>query len=52
MNGEKIGCNDAQGWKATDANHIQLQGGSCDRFKSDPTVILDARFPCDVIVPQ
>jgi hypothetical protein len=52
MNGEKIGCNDAQGWKATDANHIQLQGSSCDRFKSDPTVILDARFPCDVVVPQ
>lgn len=52
MNSEKLACNDAQGWKAIDANHIQLQGMACDRFKSDPTVLLDARFPCDVIVPQ
>ena len=52
MNGTKLPCNDAQGWKATDAKHIQLQGDACMRFKSDPTVLLDARFPCDVVVPD
>jgi len=52
MNGTPLACNDAQGWKVTDAKHIQLQGDACSRFKSDPTVVLDARFPCDVVVPD
>jgi hypothetical protein len=52
MNGTKLACNDAQGWKATDTKHIQLQGDACNRFKSDPSVLLDARFPCDVVVPD
>jgi hypothetical protein len=52
VNGNKLPCNDAQGWKATDAKHIQLQGDACTRFKSDPTILLDARFPCDVVVPD
>jgi hypothetical protein len=29
-----------------------LQGSACDRLKSDSTVVLDARFPCDVVVLQ
>jgi hypothetical protein len=52
MNGLPIDCNNAQGWKPLDEKHIQLQGTACDKFKSDPLAILDARFPCDVVVPQ
>ena len=52
INGNKLPCNDDQGWKPTDAKHIQLQGESCAKFKSDPTILLDARFPCDVVVPD
>jgi hypothetical protein len=49
MNGQALTCNDDQGWKPVDSTHIALQGAACDRFKSDPTVLLDARFPCDVV---
>jgi hypothetical protein len=52
MNGLPIDCNNAQGWKPLDDKHIQLQGTACDKFKSDPLSVLDARFPCDVVVPQ
>lgn len=52
MNTEKLACNGEQGWKPLDEGHIQLQGTACERFKSDPTVLLYAKFPCDVVVPQ
>ncbi|MET0387918.1 MAG: vWA domain-containing protein [Polyangiales bacterium] len=52
MNGQVLGCDDPQGWRAVDETHIELQGMACDRFKSDPSVLLDASFPCDAVVPQ
>jgi hypothetical protein len=52
MNGEKLPCNDEHGWQALDSKHIELRGDACERFKSDPTVLLDAKFPCDVVVPD
>jgi len=52
MNGSPLACNDPNGWKPIDMNHIAVQGTACERFKSDLTAWLDARFPCDVIVPQ
>lgn len=52
MNGQFLNCNDAQGWKPIDATHIELQGAACEKFKSDPSVLLAASFPCDVIIPQ
>ena len=51
MNGQALECGNDQGWKPVDAGHIELLGTACDRFKSDPAVILDATFPCDVVVP-
>jgi hypothetical protein len=47
----KLDCGGDQGWKVVDDKHIQLQGSACAKFKGDPSVILDARFPCDVVVP-
>jgi hypothetical protein len=52
MNGTPLACNDPDGWKPVDANHIAVQGAACEHFKSDLSAWLDARFPCDVIVPQ
>jgi hypothetical protein len=50
INGMDLGCNDPQGWAPLDESHISLQGTACDRFKSDPAVLLSANFPCGVIL--
>jgi hypothetical protein len=52
MNGVPLNCNNDQGWKPVDEKHIQLQGSACEKFKSDPSIVLDASFPCDVVAPQ
>jgi Mg-chelatase subunit ChlD len=52
MNGVALDCNSDQGWKALDDKHIVLQGSACAKFKSDPSVQLEARFPCDVVRPD
>jgi hypothetical protein len=52
MNGTPIECGSDQGWVAVDSKHISLQGMACATFKSDPSVYLDARFPCGVVVPD
>jgi hypothetical protein len=49
VNSETLACNSDQGWKVVDQSRIALQGSACDRFKSDPTVMLNATFPCDVV---
>lgn len=49
VNSTTLDCNSDQGWKAIDQSHIALQGMACERFKSDPTVMLNATFPCDVV---
>jgi uncharacterized protein YegL len=49
VNSETLDCNSDQGWKAIDGSRIALQGTACERFKSDPTVMLNATFPCDVV---
>lgn len=51
INGTALNCNDEQGWKPVDETRIVLQGEACTKFKSDPSVVLDARFPCDVVTP-
>jgi Mg-chelatase subunit ChlD len=52
MNGVELPCNGDQGWKPIDDKHIVLQGDACTKFKSDPTVLLEANFPCDVVRPD
>ncbi|HET8937391.1 MAG TPA: vWA domain-containing protein [Polyangiales bacterium] len=49
VNSTTLDCNSDEGWKALDASHISLQGKACERFKSDPSVMLNATFPCDVV---
>jgi hypothetical protein len=52
VNGKPLDCDSDQGWKAVDSGHIALQGAACENFKSDPSVLLDAKFPCDVVILQ
>ena len=52
MNGAPLECGSADGWQPVDGKHIALQGAACAMFKSDPSVYLEARFPCDVIQPD
>jgi Mg-chelatase subunit ChlD len=52
LNSDVVPCGDDNGWRALDDKRIEILGTACQRFKSDPTVVLDARFPCDVVRPQ
>jgi hypothetical protein len=47
LNSQKLTCNDPNGWKLVDKNHIELLGSACQTFLSDTAAILDAGFPCD-----
>jgi len=49
LNDAAIGCDDANGWRAVDSTHVELVGTACDLFESDPTVRLDASWPCGVV---
>lgn len=51
MNGQPLMCNGESGWKVLDETHIELMGTACTSFKSDPSVSLEARFPCGVVRP-
>lgn len=50
LNGHDIGCDEPDGWRAVDDGHIELMGESCRTFQGDPTVTLNAQWPCGVIV--
>jgi len=50
LNGNALECNGPNGWRLVDPSHIELLGEACERFMSDPDVLLSARFPCDVVV--
>ena len=47
LNSKKLTCNDPDGWKLVDQNHIELLGSACVTFQTDPKAILSAGFPCD-----
>lgn len=49
LDGRVLACNDPDGWRAVDATHIEITGAACSELQSTGGV-LDAVFPCDVIV--
>lgn len=49
LNSVEQECDGPDGWRLVDESHIELQGQACDIFKTDPNVILNATFPCDVV---
>jgi hypothetical protein len=50
LNGRALVCDDPNGWRVIDANHIELVGSACETLQSGPGVRLEASFPCDVIL--
>jgi hypothetical protein len=51
LNGTTLGCNQADGWKLIDDNHIRLQGQACKDLMAKNGQV-QARFPCDVFSPE
>ena len=43
-----VPCGTEDGWRAPDANHIELLGQSCEDYKASNQAILQGTFPCDV----
>ena len=52
LNGGPVDCDDPNGWRAVDSTHVELLGAACDLFESDPTVNLDASWPCGVVTVE
>lgn len=50
LNGRTIPCDDPNGWRAVDENHIELQGDACTEAQTRSGATLTATFPCDVIL--
>lgn len=51
LNGERLPCDDPDGWRVIDERHIQLTGEACNTWLGAPSAMVHARFPCDVIRP-
>ena len=48
LNGEELPCDDPDGWRAVDADTIELQGAACDELLTSAGATLTATFPCGV----
>jgi hypothetical protein len=52
LNGDKLECDDENGWELSTPRTIRLLGSACDTLKTDPNVVLEVTFPCTVGVVQ
>jgi len=50
LNDRELPCDDPNGWRATDENHIELLGTACDELTMSRGARLEASFPCDVVI--
>jgi len=50
LNGRVLSCDDPDGWRAIDSNHIRLMGAACDELTTSNNATLVGRFPCDVVI--
>ncbi len=46
LNGERIPCDDPNGFRLLDENTIELQGAACMTLQNDPDATLNGQFPC------
>jgi hypothetical protein len=49
VNGMLIPCNDPDGWQLNSPTEIEFLGTTCDTITNDPSVTVEASFPCDAI---
>jgi hypothetical protein len=50
LNGRDLACDDPDGWEATSPNTIRLNGAACDELTMTRGAILEATFPCDIVI--
>jgi len=50
LNSHLLTCNGPNGWKLTDQTHIKLLGTACESFLYDSAAMVNAGFPCDIII--
>jgi hypothetical protein len=50
LNGRTLPCDDPNGWRAVSETVIQVQGTACEELQSTAGSLLEAQFPCDVIL--
>lgn len=50
LNGEPISCDSANGWRALSTNRIELLGSACATYRSVFASVVEARFPCTVLL--
>jgi hypothetical protein len=52
VNGVKIPCNDPDGYKLNNPSEIEFVGAACDSIMNDPSVVIEASFPCGSVIPK
>jgi len=52
LNGNLLTCGDPNGWRVVDATHIALVGNACMEWLNNSAAMLNANFPCDLVVPD
>ena len=50
LNGRALTCNDPNGWQPVSENRIQILGTACEELQNESGAILEAEFPCNVIL--
>ncbi len=50
LNGRELTCDDPDGWEATSPTSIRLNGDACDELTMSRGAILEATFPCDIVI--
>lgn len=50
MNSTELPCDDPNGWEPVDERTIRLNGSACEEWKNNAAALLDAEFPCGVVV--
>lgn len=50
LNGRTLTCDDPDGWEATGPSSIRLLGTACDELTMTRGAILEASFPCDIVI--
>ena len=50
LNGRTLDCNDPNGWAPLSEDRIEILGTACEELQSSSGAVLEATFPCDVVL--
>src|ERR1700759_2606677 len=49
INGARLACDQADGWRSTGPSSIELTGAACETYRQTQGSIVQASFPCDAV---